>query len=183
MKQCRNDIQGWMYPEELDYLENIARHMDSIVEIGTWKGRSALALALGCNGIVHCVDTWLGNSYDAAQKAEAAANDLKQEFINNMIRHGVMDNIRAYKMTSEDASKLFKDKSICMLFVDGNHEYEYVKTDLDSWYPKIIKTIIGHDWTGDQVQKAVHEFALQYNYEVKTNLPGSLWRIDLLIEE
>lgn len=180
-----NDIQGWMFEEELNYLNNIARHMGSIVEIGTWRGRSALALASSCNGILHCVDTWLGNAYDSGQIAEAAAHDIKQEFIDNMKQYDLIDKIRVYQMTSAEASKLFKNKSIDMLFVDGNHEYEFVKLDFDSWYPKIKKVIIGHDWTGDQVQKAVNEFISTYNYTVRTNLPGSLWRINLnyLIED
>lgn len=41
------------------------------------------------------------------------------------------------RMISEDAARLFSDHQLDFIFIDGNHGYEYVKQDLELWYPKI----------------------------------------------
>jgi len=45
-------IEGWMSYAELIWLNLTAKKMNSIVEIGSWKGRSAHALASACPGKV-----------------------------------------------------------------------------------------------------------------------------------
>jgi len=39
-------------------------------------------------------------------------------------------------MTSEKASK-FKQMSLDFIFIDGDHRYEMVKQDLNTWFPKV----------------------------------------------
>ena len=65
------------------------------------------------------------------------------------------------KAKSEDVAKTFENKSLDLVFVDGDHSYEAVKRDIEMWLPKIRKggLLIGHDycdkWLG--VRKAVDE--------------------------
>lgn len=60
------------------------------------------------------------------------------------------------------------------VYIDGNHEYEYVKQDVELWYPKVrIGGVIGgHDFnicfTG--VCRAVTEFAAKNNLKLQGNL-------------
>ena len=68
-------------------------------------------------------------------------------------------------MDSIEASKKYEDNSIDFVFIDANHDYDYVKKDIEAWFPK-VKTggvIAGHDyhkhWKG--VVKAVDEFFLE----------------------
>jgi hypothetical protein len=56
------DIQGWMTRDELTWLYETAQTMQSIAEIGCWKGRSTCALLSGCPGTVHAVDHFLGSA-------------------------------------------------------------------------------------------------------------------------
>lgn len=67
------------------------------------------------------------------------------------------------KGISHEVSETFEDESIGMLYLDGDHSYEGVKKDLESWYPKVVKggIIAGHDWldSGYGIQKAVKEFS------------------------
>lgn len=40
--------------------------------------------------------------------------------------------------TSEEAAKKFR-KPVELVFVDGDHEYESVMSDFESWFPKVIE--------------------------------------------
>ena len=51
--------------------------------------------------------------------------------------------IRAF---SEKAAKLIEDNSLDFAYIDGNHQYEFVKKDIELYYPKVKKGgIVGGD--------------------------------------
>lgn len=64
--------------------------------------------------------------------------------------------------TSEDAARLFKKESLDFVYIDGDHNYEFVKKDIKLYWPKIKKGGIlgGHDITAGfpGVCRAVFEF-------------------------
>ena len=51
-------------------------------------------------------------------------------------------------MRSDSASKLFPDESIDFVMIDGAHDYESVKLDIQSWFPKLKK---GRVMAGDDL--------------------------------
>ena len=65
------------------------------------------------------------------------------------------------KKDSISASKCFEDEFFDIVYIDGSHEYEHVKADIEAWLPKVRKGgyICGDDyspgWQG--VVKAVDE--------------------------
>ena len=61
----KNGVEGWMLDSELEWLEEKAKTMDSIVEIGAWKGRSTLAFCKSCPGMVWAIDPWRSSDYYA----------------------------------------------------------------------------------------------------------------------
>jgi hypothetical protein len=149
-----NNIQGWMNDDSLSWLVNKASEMDSIVEIGCWKGRSTHALLTGCKGIVYAVDHFMG-SQDTKDPAQMFEKGICEEFLKNV---GMFQNLKLLKMSSEEASKLFEPKSVDMVFLDGSHTYEDVKADLESWIMIPRKLICGHDyWGWEGVRKAADE--------------------------
>jgi predicted O-methyltransferase YrrM len=81
----KNKIQGWMSETELLWLFNTAKEMNSVVEIGSWKGRSTHALLSGCKGTVYAVDHFLG-SVDERETyhAEAKTRDIYKDFMGNV---------------------------------------------------------------------------------------------------
>jgi hypothetical protein len=148
-------IDGWMSATELWWLHENAKNMDSIVEIGSWKGRSTHALLSGCKGTVWAVDTWLGSPDELkTTHKEATEKDLYAEFMKNV---GGFTNLKALKMPSVEAAKQFEDKSIDMVFIDGGHRYVDAKADIEAWLPKAKKIICGHDYNFISVQEAVTE--------------------------
>lgn len=133
------------------------------VEVGSWKGRSASYMAVEIHNSnkkikFDCVDTWNGSNEDFHQKDEAVVKNLLYEvFLKNT--EPVKHIINPVKMTSVEASKLYSDESLDFVFIDACHEYECVKEDIKSWYPKIKKggVIAGHDFNAVEVKKAVME--------------------------
>jgi hypothetical protein len=76
---------------------------------------------------------------------------------------------------SPSASEMFEDASLDFVYIDGAHDYNSVKSDLDAWYKKLkIGGILsGHDyhlgdWPG--VYHSVNEFIVTNKLEL--NLTG-----------
>ncbi|MBE3094964.1 MAG: class I SAM-dependent methyltransferase [Actinobacteria bacterium] len=71
------------------------------------------------------------------------------------------------KDTSENAAIKIPDNSVDFIYIDGNHSYEYVKKDIELYYPKLKSNGImgGHDFTPETygVAKAVIEFVEKNN--------------------
>ncbi len=143
------------------------------VEIGSWKGRSSSYMAveiLNSNKKIKfdCVDTWEGslehtdvNSPFFIQELVDNKDWLYYEFLKNTLP--VRDMINPIRLSSLESAKLYPDRSLDFIFIDASHEYEDVKQDILSWYPKVKKGgyIAGHDYTTfDGVQKAVDEIII-----------------------
>lgn len=149
-----SDIVGWARPAELGWLHSTAQEMSSVVEVGSWKGRTTDALLAGCKGTVWAVDHFKGSKTERnSYHREATEKDISKIFLENV---GHYKNLKLLKMDSLEAAKRFEDKSVDMVFIDGGHTYEEVKADIKAWLPKAKKMICGHDYSGD-VECAVHE--------------------------
>jgi hypothetical protein len=134
------------------YINSIYSISDmSILEVGSWTGCSAEIFAKVFNHVI-CVDPWeptkeINTEYDM--------NEVEAIFDSRIKKY---NNITKLKMTSEKAAK--KIKSVNIVYIDGLHNYEDCKKDLDLWLPKCNLFISGHDYWPkkfDGVIKAVNE--------------------------
>jgi len=86
--------------------------------------------------------------------------------------------LKVLRMKSSDACKLFWKGYLDMVFIDGSHDYDSVKEDIECWEPLIRSggIISGHDYLnkGYGVKKAVDE-----KYKEIKELPGGCWYIKL----
>ena len=86
------------------------------------------------------------------------------------------DRVVPLQMTSEDVVD-FVPNDLDMVYIDGNHAYDYVKKDIELYYPKVKPggIIGGHDIDGNShgvnVQRAVYEFADKNNLQVNVRKP------------
>lgn len=145
------DVQGWfsfvnLYQRIVDNLPDPAH----IVEVGCWKGKSAIFLAeairaSGKRVTLDCVDIWTN---DLHTKHLTDIPDLFQHFLDNITRAGVRDLIHVTRMDSTAAADLYQDASLDFVFIDADHETEKVTADVRAWLPKVKPggVLAGHDW-------------------------------------
>ena len=89
------------------------------------------------------------------------------------------------RLDSLAAVRHFPDQSLSFAFIDADHGYESVLSDLQAWWPKIHSggMLCGHDYGvyGDAdgswgVRQAVDEFAAGHRLRVDTGRDG-MWRL------
>jgi hypothetical protein len=167
------EIQGWMSADECKWLEVMASTMKSVVEIGSWKGKSTQSLLIGCKGPVFAVDHFLGSEDErSSSHAEANTTDIFLQFWENV---GSFKNLVSMRMTSVEASKFFADKSVDVVFIDGCHNRTNVITDLTVWLSKAKRLICGHDY-GQIGGKSLFD---ELNLQAVEVGAGSIWQINL----
>jgi hypothetical protein len=170
------DIPGMIDDDDgifLYLLASVLNLRGDIIEIGSWQGKSTSFLARSCkdfsNGIVHSIDPFTGNP-GKAKKYKIMLDDLsdlQENFIKNMKSHGLENYIKLYNMTSEKAFPQMKNVRARLIFIDGNHDYEYVKFDIKSFSKFLLKhgIIVLDDYknTFPGVVQAVNEEIIKSN--------------------
>jgi len=161
-------IYGAFSPEETGTLYDYAcllKPNSNIVEIGSYSGRSSSLLGMLArdnNYNLTCVDCFV----DFAP-GFSSSKEMEEGFHKNMQR--VEAKYKLLVMKSEKAVNIYKDE-IDLLFIDGDHRYEGVKTDCQLWLPKLKPEgiVAFHDYYGswEGVKKAVDEETSDYLPEV-----------------
>jgi SAM-dependent methyltransferase len=171
------DTQGWNGDRPV-FAELITELKPAhIIEIGTWKGQSAITMAKALRdqnipGRITCVDTWLGalefwhELKDTADRDLLLKNGYPQiyyQFLSNVVREGLQNYILPFPNTSFIASKYFKANKITaqLIYVDGSHESEDVMSDCTCYWDILEPggIMFGDDWTWDSVRTAAEDFA------------------------
>jgi hypothetical protein len=151
-----NNIDGWLSFEEQTFLYDSAKKMESVIELGSWKGKSTHALCSSKCPDVTAIDHWEGSTYEPEAHAEAKSGSVFDKFKENTKN---FTNLRIIKKDINDAVKDIADKSVDMIFLDCGHTYEEVKNDIEKWKGKARILLCGHDycagWPG--VEQAVNE--------------------------
>ena len=169
-------IDGWMSPQELQFLYGLGRKYEEVVEIGCWFGRSTHAILTGnleawpC-GMVYAVDTFNGSASEIdSDHVFAKSHSVRDEFQRNC---GHFKNLDVIQDNSEAASLLFEPDSVDAVFIDAEHTFEAVITDLSSWANKVRLggLLCGHDRKQAGVPTALQHFF----GELPPLLTGSIW--------
>lgn len=107
-----------------------------IVEIGSWKGKSTVALARGAakshNEKIYAIDP------HAVMPEEKYLTDTKAEFLTNLQTAGVADRVVPMIMTSETAAQGWQ-KPVRLLWIDGDHRYASANLDFLLWEPHLAE--------------------------------------------
>ncbi|OGC94069.1 MAG: hypothetical protein A2W25_11850 [candidate division Zixibacteria bacterium RBG_16_53_22] len=169
-----NSIFGWCVKFEADYLYEIARSVTgNIVEIGTYQGRSMVAIGLGClesGAHLYTVDHYLGSP-------EHRTPPAKEVVVQNQFKFGLMRHVTVLEGDSQVVVPTI-EASFDMAYIDGTHSYRAVFDDFLVCWKKLTShaNILFHDaykggWT--EVEDAVKQIAMRWPME-QVNVAGSI---------
>jgi predicted O-methyltransferase YrrM len=146
--------EGWLTRNEGALLYSLAQGCTgkgAIVEIGSWKGRSTIYLAKGSEANTGTPVTAIDPHIGSSEHQKDGAINTYEVFKENITQAKVDQLVHPIVKPSAEVAKTF-DKKVEVLFIDGAHEYELVKEDLDSWLPHLLEgcKVAFHDstWSG-----------------------------------
>lgn len=175
MQHFYQGIPGWFFHQET-MAETIASLPDNarIVEIGSWKGKSAAFIAVEAinqdRGMsLTCVDTFKGSNEREHRKDEDVKNGTLLEAFRRNTKP-VSDMIETLAVSSLSAVDSFDDESLDLIYLDASHEYGDVMDDLRGWWPKVKPGgfLIGDDYSWADVAQAALDFSRETGIDLRT---------------
>lgn len=160
-------LMGWMSIGELSFLAEIASELPEnsiIYEIGSFCGRSTRAIADNapekCK--IYCIDPWdykidQWDFYGNPLEPIIVDGFTHEQFCINLNDHIYSSKVRPVRHKWSDFTP---NVDADFIFIDGNHEYEEIKHDIQKAlkYVKPNGIIAGHDYPNfGGVRRAVDE--------------------------
>lgn len=139
------NIKGFMFENELEWLARTAKKSKCIVEIGTYYGRSARAIADNTEGKLYCIDPYPGVVfYQNGVSAISSGSYVFRQAQKNLSEHILSGKVLIHRGTIEDFPHFIDPDFI---FIDGDHCEEAVRKDVD-WAKRMVSKgiISGHDY-------------------------------------
>lgn len=150
------------------------------IEIGVWRGEfSRQILDTLAPTELFLIDPWKSfEDHDEAAFSGREADEKMDEIAESVVRMFDAEikagQVKVLREMSVDALEKFDKDSINFAYVDGDHSYEGVRSDLAALMPKMAKGgIMAFDdyhrrgWWGDGVLRAIHEFLGAHPSEIR----------------
>ncbi len=138
------------YQDRSEFVKKINKYLTKNgrgVEIGVYKGEFSKEILENWAGTLYMVDVWrpLGEEYIDSSNHKFHS-DILEEAMKNII--GYEDRGIIIRSTSKKASEMFNDESLDFIYIDANHSYDFVRDDINLWFPKLKKggLFCGHDY-------------------------------------
>jgi predicted O-methyltransferase YrrM len=134
------DVEGWLTEAQARRLFAAAAGVTPggrVVEIGSFRGRSAIVLA-GAGVEVVCIDPHAGSDrgpQEIAADADRGSAD-HEAFRANLARAGVAERVRHVRAFSDAALEQVPGP-VDVLFVDGAHRFGPARSDLVRWGARV----------------------------------------------
>jgi len=143
-------IKEFEFREEM-YLNIIPKNLIGC-EIGVCKGLNAINLYHATKPkIFHLVDSWESNENKELLRPELAKYQVDdyEEDVKKIFSKEIEDKcVKLWKMKSNDYFKMISDNYLDWIYIDGDHFYKSVKSDITASLKKVKKggIIMGHDF-------------------------------------
>lgn len=147
------EVEGWMTEGQAQALYDAAAGCPSggtIVEIGSFHGRSTIVLASACppDATVIAIDPHAGNDRGPQEIVgfEDEADRDHEQFLRNLAAAGVARHVTHLRMFSDDALSAIEG-AIDVLYVDGAHRYAPARADIVTYGARVRDggTMLIHD--------------------------------------
>lgn len=137
------DVPGWLSDDQARRLWERARELPddaSIVEIGSFRGRSTIVLALAAprGAVITAIDPHGGGDRGPQEiRPDSELGDQDNAaFRANLEAAGVADRVRHVRLYSSQALDSVSGQ-IDLLYVDGAHRYRPARDDIADWGARV----------------------------------------------
>ncbi|MBK7876846.1 MAG: class I SAM-dependent methyltransferase [Planctomycetes bacterium] len=158
-----DSVEGWLSRAEARLLAELAGTIEPprcIVEVGNYRGRSTVALALGAlrgkGARVFSIDPH--TEFTGARGGRFGSEDQAQLYAN-LTRTGVGAQVNVVSLDSVSVARGWSEANVALFFVDGDHRYEAVRADFEAWRPRLAlgAQVLFDDIDFPDVQRTVTE--------------------------
>lgn len=117
---------------------------------------SDLLLSTSQLSMLYLVDPWIHMDEFAGR---TSYNDAMQEQMYQAVVKKMTEQhpgrFEIMRMKSEEAANAFNEGALDFVYIDANHAYEFVRQDLELWFPRVRSGGIfaGHDYIQDGVNR------------------------------
>jgi predicted O-methyltransferase YrrM len=140
-------VPGWLSDQEAVALYRLGSTLPGIghvAEIGSWKGRSTVALSLGLmdagrtDGCLYAIDPHQGS--EEHSEIIASAGTTLGAFRSNLRRYGTPQLVTEMVMPSVQAADVLVGEGVRLglVFVDGAHDEQSVRDDIRAFLPLLL---------------------------------------------
>lgn len=146
MNHFFDQITGWftfprMYHDMVARLPNGSR----FVEVGVYEGKSFAYLLVETVNQEKHFEVYAVDSFTFTDEFNGNPENIQIVFERNL--SGLTGKFVTIKGDSAESADLFEDESVDFVFLDADHIFPRVKSDIEAWWPKIKKggILAGHD--------------------------------------
>ena len=173
-----NDFHGIQYRLANNWFSNVEvnDYKDrpiNYLEIGTFYGANILSVAnsygLHNDSKLYCIDPW--EDYNDYPEYKNQQPSIYNSFINNVEKSGVKNKIIINRGYSNNEIPKLQDNFFDIIYIDGNHEPDYVLEDAVLSFRKLkiggIMIFDDYGWGGpDLTQKGIDTFLSGYHKRI-----------------
>lgn len=160
-----NEIWSWTTGHECAWLAECASNAKTIVEIGSYHGRSAKMMALAANPVtnIYCID-----NFENVGCEEIFRLNLKEQIESGQVS--------IHRGTSDLIEDFNPEVKFDFAFIDAGHMERDVEKDIKNILTRMASggIVSGHDWRGDMGDgvnlAVVKAFGMPHVYE-------SIWSV------
>jgi predicted O-methyltransferase YrrM len=153
--------EGWWAPHlQIDYDSPI-----HYLEIGTFYGIHAIKVSeklTNADSKIYCIDPW--EDYDQYTEYKGKQNTIWNSFNENLSKCENKNKFEIHRGFSDNIVPTFPDNYFDIIYVDGNHETEYVYRDGCMSFQKLKKGgyMIFDDYDWPQTKVGIDRFMDEY---------------------
>lgn len=160
------ELDGWLSDKEFTELRRLATSR-TVLEIGSWKGRSTIALVETAKHVV-AIDHFAGDGY-----TNKAPPDLLQQFVTNLDARGLRDKVTLIVGDMRNILPALRASEFDLIFYDAEHSGESTRFALN-WAAGVKRSAVVavHDYNHGyehyrEAAEAIDEFAKNMGRKIR----------------